>query len=336
MLKHTHHECVRPQRRRSRGTVHVPRNRVRDVWHIACARASLNQCCKIVRPEITWPSLSSVKIETFCYRPYNMGVSWRRSLFRSLRLPEIGTGQVNAANFPKSEVQQTGGVWPEAMRGAGRYRSLKSGHAPLLKRRCVMAWVVDGVETPACPQCGSMGLIRIVYGLPGPELVDAAKRGEVILGGCQVAHENRVCRSCGARFHLDEPRPRVSPEDPVAETKDEGPKQYELFVDDNFHFLEDTAAWAAGEPLRGRSALNTYATYEEALAEAKRIVDECLLEIHKPGMRASELYERYQNAGLDPFICPDPSPERFNGWKYAKRRAKEMCAGVSEVLPLPG
>jgi hypothetical protein len=125
---------------------------------------------------------------------------------------------------------------------------------------------------------------------------------------------------------------------PTCQSNDEGPQRFELIVDDNFHFLEDMAAWAAGEPLRGRFTVNTYTTYEEALLEAKRIVDKSLLEIYRPGMRASELYWHYQQggAGLDPFISPDPNPNRFNGWEYAKQRAQEMCAGVSEVLPLPG
>lgn len=35
----------------------------------------------------------------------------------------------------------------------------------------------------ACPACGLLGL-RIVYGQPSAALVDAARRGKVILGGC--------------------------------------------------------------------------------------------------------------------------------------------------------
>lgn len=36
-----------------------------------------------------------------------------------------------------------------------------------------------------CPQCGEVG-IRVVYGDPTPETVEAAGRGEVALGGCIV------------------------------------------------------------------------------------------------------------------------------------------------------
>jgi hypothetical protein len=43
---------------------------------------------------------------------------------------------------------------------------------------------------PACPACGSKQVQPIVYGLPGPELIERAERGEVALGGCIVFPEN--------------------------------------------------------------------------------------------------------------------------------------------------
>ena len=36
-----------------------------------------------------------------------------------------------------------------------------------------------------CPECGEVG-VRVVYGGPTPEMVEAADRGEVALGGCTV------------------------------------------------------------------------------------------------------------------------------------------------------
>lgn len=40
-------------------------------------------------------------------------------------------------------------------------------------------------STHRCPTCGSP-LVPIVYGLPGRDLLDAATRGEVIIGGCII------------------------------------------------------------------------------------------------------------------------------------------------------
>ncbi len=51
------------------------------------------------------------------------------------------------------------------------------------------------------PKCGGLAGVRIVYGLPGPELSAAEKRGEVALGGCCVAinlkNPTRKCKACG-------------------------------------------------------------------------------------------------------------------------------------------
>lgn len=35
-----------------------------------------------------------------------------------------------------------------------------------------------------CPACGKPTGVRLVYGFPSSELMDAAERGEVALGGC--------------------------------------------------------------------------------------------------------------------------------------------------------
>jgi hypothetical protein len=52
-----------------------------------------------------------------------------------------------------------------------------------------------------CPECGGKG-VRIVYGLPGPELAEAAERGEVALGGCVIGDDdaNLQCRACGKEW----------------------------------------------------------------------------------------------------------------------------------------
>jgi len=51
---------------------------------------------------------------------------------------------------------------------------------------------------PSCPKCGSERTVPIVYGLPGPELQEAARRGEVLLGGCIVrpGQPTMACLHC--------------------------------------------------------------------------------------------------------------------------------------------
>ena len=57
------------------------------------------------------------------------------------------------------------------------------------------------VKTPKCPQCDSTEkVIPIVYGLPNKDLIKAAERNEVSLGGCTVGEYNCRCGECGHRW----------------------------------------------------------------------------------------------------------------------------------------
>lgn len=49
-----------------------------------------------------------------------------------------------------------------------------------------------------CPKCRSEKVVPIVYGLPGPEMFEAAERGEISLGGCELSFDNPVveCLDC--------------------------------------------------------------------------------------------------------------------------------------------
>lgn len=53
-----------------------------------------------------------------------------------------------------------------------------------------------------CPQCGGTKILPIVYGLPGPELVEADARGEAVIGGCLVSEDSPhwCCTGCEYRW----------------------------------------------------------------------------------------------------------------------------------------
>jgi hypothetical protein len=89
---------------------------------------------------------------------------------------------------------------------------------------------------------------------------------------------------------------------------------FELFVDDNYHYMDEQSRYKAG----------TYSSYEEALARAMAIVDEFLEQHHQPGMTSQELYQGYVGFGEDPFIIPEAQP-RFSAWNYARSRSIEIC-----------
>ena len=61
------------------------------------------------------------------------------------------------------------------------------------------------VDVERCLACQAP-VVPIAYGFPGPEMFEAAERGEIVLGGCTIDTGNptRTC-SCGAtkRGHVD-------------------------------------------------------------------------------------------------------------------------------------
>ncbi len=114
---------------------------------------------------------------------------------------------------------------------------------------------------------------------------------------------------------------------------------YRVEVDDNFHFMNESYRYQAGE----------FETYEEAMAVARGIVDDNLRRLREAGDTASTLYTKYMSFGEDPFIIPrlagkqfSPLPVRnpggkpafifprlagthFSAWGYAEERSAEIC-----------
>lgn len=41
---------------------------------------------------------------------------------------------------------------------------------------------------PTCPVCGAEA-VRIVYGMPGPQLIEDLREGRIALGGCVVGED---------------------------------------------------------------------------------------------------------------------------------------------------
>jgi len=67
-----------------------------------------------------------------------------------------------------------------------------------------------------CPRCRQKAGVEILYGYPAPEAVEAAERGEVVLGGCCIDLEGpeRACTSCGHQWRIKR-RPIVLPDGSV-------------------------------------------------------------------------------------------------------------------------
>ena len=92
--------------------------------------------------------------------------------------------------------------------------------------------------------------------------------------------------------------------------------KYRIFVDDNYHYMDETA----------RHAFGSTDDLEAAIARCKGVVERSLEECYKPGISAGELYGCYQMFGEDPFIVSDkPGKVEFSAWDYAKARSQEIC-----------
>ena len=94
---------------------------------------------------------------------------------------------------------------------------------------------------------------------------------------------------------------------------------YKVLVDDNYHPMDE----------ENRYVLGVFETRDDALAAAKRIVDDFLSSSLRPGMTAEELYTIYVGFGEDPFIVPVTSTDErwtFSAWRYAKDRCAEIVS----------
>ena len=101
---------------------------------------------------------------------------------------------------------------------------------------------------------------------------------------------------------------------------------FTIFVDDNFHFMDESE----------RYELGVFPTLEAALTTAQKIVEEYLQSAYVPGMTSQELYASYQSFGEDPFIIADPplgTGILFSAWDYAKLRCDELGRPTQDREP---
>ena len=62
----------------------------------------------------------------------------------------------------------------------------------------------QGKSPEPCPRCGSLDVVPILYGYPGPEMMEAAEKGKIELGGCVIGESDpqKKCKACGEEFEF--------------------------------------------------------------------------------------------------------------------------------------
>jgi hypothetical protein len=91
-------------------------------------------------------------------------------------------------------------------------------------------------------------------------------------------------------------------------------KLYTVFVDDNFHYMDESKPYRLGE----------FEDCSSAVEACKKIVDEffgtCSLDNND-----AEIFKQYTFFGEDPWILSVDSECKFSGWNYARERAKALA-----------
>ncbi len=96
---------------------------------------------------------------------------------------------------------------------------------------------------------------------------------------------------------------------------------FTVYVDDNFHFMDENSRWEKGP----------YSTYEEALKYCEYLVGINMEEMAEGGKKTgAEALGAYAMYGDDPWISPTPEGvPKFSARKYAKTLADAMDASVA-------
>lgn len=91
-------------------------------------------------------------------------------------------------------------------------------------------------------------------------------------------------------------------------------KLYTVFVDDNFHYMDESERYKLGE----------FSDCPSAVAACKQMVDKFLATCDLNNTDA-EIYRQYVSFGEDPWIRSDDPECKFSAWNYARERAKELA-----------
>jgi hypothetical protein len=105
-----------------------------------------------------------------------------------------------------------------------------------------------------------------------------------------------------------------------------GVMPYKVIVDDNFHYMDESERYEAGE----------FPTLEAAIEAAQKIVDEYLVSAYQQGMTTDALLTSYLMFGDDPFIITTDSEQGgvlFSARDYARRRCEEVCLPPDGLSP---
>jgi hypothetical protein len=98
--------------------------------------------------------------------------------------------------------------------------------------------------------------------------------------------------------------------------------KYHVYVDDNFHYMDEDERYLDG----------SYADCQSAINRCMEIVDRFLMDGYKEGMAAEELLSQYTSFGEDPWITGEANECKFSAWAYAEQKCKEICNAAKDEV----
>jgi hypothetical protein len=103
---------------------------------------------------------------------------------------------------------------------------------------------------------------------------------------------------------------------------------YIVFVDDNFHYMDESERYQLGE----------FPDYSTAVAACKSKVDS-FLKGCDPSLGAEKMFSSYKHFGEDPWIKGDDPNDRFSAWTYAWEQCQKLAGpgktSSSSPAPVP-
>jgi hypothetical protein len=90
--------------------------------------------------------------------------------------------------------------------------------------------------------------------------------------------------------------------------------RYTVYVDDNYHYMDESERYKLGE----------FDNCASAIAACKRIVDEFLVDCDV-NSTAGEMFRMYAGFGEDPWISSDDVECKFSAWQYAEERCRILA-----------
>ena len=91
-------------------------------------------------------------------------------------------------------------------------------------------------------------------------------------------------------------------------------KPYIVYVNDNFHYMDESERYKHGE----------FDDCQSAIAACKRIVDEFIEGVDN-NVSADDMFEQYTTFGEDPWVLSRDAGCKFSAWTYARERCRELA-----------